>query len=438
MKTKLLDIFSLSFLMAVLGMDVTTLRGQGVDTLATINSFAPVGEFYQLDYSGDYSAILDWMDEQILGGKRPEFGRFNCSLFSANGEGQSPVFGRNFDNDPCDVLFARYSPPGAYASIAFTRMSDMGFPTGTNFENLTFSQKMPLLYAACFPPDGVNEYGLTAGLAYVPAVTVAIDPMKDTIFITHLIREILDHAQTPQEAFEIAKSYNVFDQAVNRISHHVLVGSPGNGSLILEYVNGQWMAFPTQTSWQVVTNTAVYNMSIEDLRNACWRYNTLYTILEENHGALSWDMGMLALDQAHVYCPWSAVYDMINPAAFIAINNNYSDIAWVDLENFDFTVYVGTSYHNTANSSRAFAYPNPFCHEICFNTGFPIGTTAEIKIFNISGKEIKSGLVSQESGGEGISWDGTDHLGNICENGVYLAVCEGTGYKSIIRLVLAR
>ncbi|MBC8485250.1 MAG: linear amide C-N hydrolase, partial [Bacteroidetes bacterium] len=209
-------------------------RKEGVDTLATINSFYEIGDFYCMDYSGDYSEILDWLDDQLSKKTLEQFDPFECSLFSANGDAGNQLLGRNFDNSDNDVLLTRYSPPDANASMAFTRMTDLGFAVGTNYDLLTFNQKLPLLFAAYFVPDGINEQGLSAGLASVDPVTYTVDPTKDTIFITRLIREILDHANTVDEALEIANSYNVFDNNVHTISHHLLVGTPTGESIVLE------------------------------------------------------------------------------------------------------------------------------------------------------------------------------------------------------------
>ena len=103
------------FATLILGVSLTS--GQpvtGIDTTSTINSFQAVGEFYSMDYSGDYSALLDWMDDLMTGGEGIDFEDFKCSLFNANGDMECQLFGRNFDNPQNDVLLARYKPPNGY------------------------------------------------------------------------------------------------------------------------------------------------------------------------------------------------------------------------------------------------------------------------------------------------------------------------------------
>ena len=44
-----------------------TIKAQGgIDTLSTISSFEKMENFYTIDYSGDYSDLLDWMDDLLL------------------------------------------------------------------------------------------------------------------------------------------------------------------------------------------------------------------------------------------------------------------------------------------------------------------------------------------------------------------------------------
>ncbi len=104
-------ITAISFLFVSLFLFKTSepaLAQNGIDTLSTINSFAPVEEFYKMDYSGDYSQLLDDMDDLMTGTDNP-FDDFKCSLFTALANPDYQTMGRNFDNPDNDVLLARYS-----------------------------------------------------------------------------------------------------------------------------------------------------------------------------------------------------------------------------------------------------------------------------------------------------------------------------------------
>ena len=394
----------------------------GIDTLTTINSFEDMGEFYIMDYVGDYNELLDLIDEQFTKKNAPDFEPFECSLFSANGDADNQLFGRNFDNPQNDVLIARYSPPDGNTSLAFTRMSDLGFAFGTNYNNLTFNQKLPLLMSAYFVPDGINEFGLTAGLATINSVNVIIDPSKDTIFITRLIREILDHAKNVEEALEVANSYNVFDQGIYTISHHLLVGSPNEESIVLEYVDGEFQAITNQETWQVATNIPIYNVPLHQLMSNCWRFNSLYTFLENSNGSISWEEGMDALNQVHLNCPWSAIYDMTNKGIYAAFHNNYDDIAYVDLDNFNFIIYVNidTDFIENPKFDLSQNIPNPFSFQTTINFEIQEKSKISLTIIDNSGKVVKT-LINKENvaGNYSVKWNGTNDESNEVETGIY-------------------
>jgi len=309
-------------------------KTKSIDTTETLNSLTKTGDYHQLNYKGDYSLLLDWIDGQFTGGNTPGFNRFNCSLFTARGDSISPVSGRNFDNPPCDVLVTKCNPPDANSSLAFTRISDLGYPLGTNYQQLSFQQRLPFLLSCYFAADGLNDKGLFAGLAYVPPVQFTIDPTKDTIFITRLVREILDHATNIDEANAIANSFNVFDAGINTISHHLLVADESGSSYTLEFVGGEFRSIEYSEPWHGLTNTAVYNVPAHQLQNLCWRYNTMYDYLEMKNGNISWMEGMNVLEQVHLGTPWSAIYDHEDNGIFVAINENYENISYIMVDDF--------------------------------------------------------------------------------------------------------
>jgi choloylglycine hydrolase len=435
-------ISSLSFFAAVLLM-LNSAQGQppltGIDVESTINSFEAVGEFYRMDYSGDYNELLDWIDEMnTLSGGSPIEG-IECSLFSANGDLDNQLFGRNFDNPQNDVLITRYDPPDGYSSLAFTRLSDLGFNYGTNFSALTYQQKMPLVFAPYYVPDGINEQGLAAGLAAVDPLTYTIDPSKDTIFVTRLIREILDHAQNIDEAISIANSYNVFDTDITTISHHVLVGSVSGESVTLEFADGEFQAIFSDSDWQVLTNIPVYNIPHEQLMNSCWRYNSLYTTLENSSGILSWPEGMDALETVHINCPWSAIYDLNNEGIYIAVHNNYEDIAFTDLDSFEFVVYVGIDSPAEQKDLPMLRqnYPNPFRYKTTIGFCIRNSGDAELIIYDRMGRQVRAFLDgSINAGNYQVTWDSMSDSGEPAAPGVYYCMLNSGGRKDIIKMIL--
>ena len=110
---------------------------------------------------------------------------------------------------------------------------------------------------------------------------------------------------------------------------------------------------------------------------------------------MTWDQGMNALDQVHMNCPWSAIYDINNVGVYIAVDNNFDDIAYTDLENFEFTLYVGMDDVPLDQSYSLRIYPNP-CSDVLHivyheNTGDNILAgikSGKVKIYNLSGQVV--------------------------------------------------
>jgi len=138
--------------------------------------------------------------------------KYSCSLFSVFGNPNMYLFGRSFDNPSgwqCLTLLGEYHPPNGYKSLAFSRMQDYGYQFGTEIEKLTKTKKMRIFESAGHVPDGINECGVVAGLANVRECDFRPDTNKDYIWITVLVRKILDNASNIQEAIEIANQYNI-------------------------------------------------------------------------------------------------------------------------------------------------------------------------------------------------------------------------------------
>ncbi len=146
------------------------------DTLKTINSLAKISDnLYEMTFHGDYSEILDQVNSRFLGtsyganteGNTPEY---HCSLFSVFGNPEKKIFGRSFDNPAgwkCLTMLVRTNPSDGFSSMTFVRMRDFGYEPGTDVTTLPYEQKLNLLEAPFHCPDGINEMGVTAGLANV-------------------------------------------------------------------------------------------------------------------------------------------------------------------------------------------------------------------------------------------------------------------------------
>jgi len=338
-------IFCITVLLAINHLSAdSVIENSRVDTLETINSFSHLGDFHTINYVGDYEYILDYLDNLYLGGQSQLCNEMGCSLFSGIGDPDNIFFGRNFDNPQQDVLVGKYASPDCYESIAVNRLADMGLPLGTNFSNLNPQQELLLLRAPYFAADGINEMGLAVGIAYVDVVPVQVDPNKDSIFITRWVREILDHAANVEEAIQITNSYNVLDNMFgqNTLCHHLLVADSSGNSVILEYHDGAFEAIYPDVDWQVLTNTHIYNHTLQQLFNLCYRYELLYSALEEQNGEIvNWRNGLDILElptwgNLSNGTQWSNLFDLNENVMYLSLYRDFDNIVRVDIESFEF------------------------------------------------------------------------------------------------------
>ena len=177
-----------------------------------------------------------------------------CTLFTAFADPDAALFGRNFDwsFSPTLLLFA--DPPDGYASAAMVNIAYLGFADDPT-DDLTarpISELVNLLDAHHIPFDGLNEAGLTIGMAAVSPGQVPIDPNKDTIGSLGVIRAVLDKAATVDEAVEVLNSYNI--DFVGGPPLHYLISDAEGDAALYEHYDGEVHVVRSETTWQVATN----------------------------------------------------------------------------------------------------------------------------------------------------------------------------------------
>jgi hypothetical protein len=300
------------------------------DSIRTLKSLKKTDNLYMMTYYGDYEDRLDKVDYQIINNgfklvTKLKGGKIECSMFAAFGS--SLLYGRNFDNPDCGVLVTIYHPTDGYASIGFSRINDLGFEKDDDPRLLSLEKRRLLLNSPFFTPDGLNENGVAVALAALKSVNIKVDKNKKSIFITRLVREILDHAQNIDEAVSIIKKYNIFDNGVNKASHHLLISDPSGRSVIVEYAKDDWQVLPNKRSWQAITNSPLFKIAEDSRKKTCWRYKTITEQLEKNNGIMTWEDGMNLLEQVSVEgTQWSTICDIKKKEIYISIYRNYSNI----------------------------------------------------------------------------------------------------------------
>ena len=248
---------------------------------------------------------------------------WGCSLFATLGDEDNRLFGRNFDWNfsPARRLFP--DPADGYASVSMVDIEYLGF-AGERSRNLTelpLEDLRALLDAPSLPFDGMNETGLAIGMAAVPAEDMPYDPLKRTLDELEVIREVLDHAGTMNEAIEILGSYNV---DMGSVPIHYLIASASGESAVVEFYRGEMVVFRNEAPWQVATNFLL-SSTHGNTDGWCWRYDLISRRLYGLEGRISSKKALHLLeDVSQDHTQWSVLYNMTTGDLQIVMGRDYS------------------------------------------------------------------------------------------------------------------
>ena len=176
-----------------------------------------------------------------------------CSLFTTLADPQSGVFGRNFDWEFSPVLLLFTDPPDGYASVS---MVDLAYffdtATVTQLMDLDLNDRRPLLNTSLMPFDGLNEKGLAIGMAAVPESPTPSDPNNKSVGSLGVIRMILDHAASVEEALTIMSSVNILWNGGPQL-HYLIADASGRAALV-EFVDSEMVVLYNTSLWHQATN----------------------------------------------------------------------------------------------------------------------------------------------------------------------------------------
>ncbi len=309
-----------------------------------LGSYARVGPLHTISLWGDFQQLIDIQHWGIMleldrreSSSPPN--RHGCSMFQSK-SGHTALLGRNFDHKFSEMLVAWCYPDSGYASLGFIPLNQWGFTEDRPFDPEDPDQRRLLLGGPAATIEGMNERGVTVTLASLEPQSVTPDPTKPPRFLIHLVREILDHAGTLEEAIDLARGYNIFDNGRDLISHHIFLADPVSGSAVLEWRGGQMEVLRSGNEDQVVTNRPLCGVEEEDRRRGCRRYRKLAEALEKQEPGFGWIAGMGALQAAaqhnvtylihgerwRVSTQWSAVFDMTAREVFVSWGRQYETV----------------------------------------------------------------------------------------------------------------
>jgi hypothetical protein len=295
---------------------------------AILNSLEKIDDYplYVMHYYGDYEAASPAAVIVTVGeaGWPSSSSAWACSLFAALGAADNRLYGRNFDWEYSPALLLFTHPPDGYDSVSMVDVDYMidAAQVG-NLTDLPLAERKPLLDAPRWPFDGMNEHGLVVGMAAVPASDLPRDSSKATIDSISLIREMLDHARSVDEALAIVQSYNV-DMGGGPHIHYLLADASGRAAL-LEFYRGEMVVLPNQDSWHLATN--FLRAQASDELGQCQRYDKIFQRLTESAGQLNAPDAMELLSQvAQGNTQWSVVYEMSTGSVNVVVGQEYDEV----------------------------------------------------------------------------------------------------------------
>lgn len=292
--------------------------GTGSDAARTLETLVKVqgrgglcqDALYLITHAGNRDSLFEAENRRSLDSPwRNDTWRF-CSEFAT--KTTTDVFmGRNWDNQNVgSIVVSLYHPPDGYASVSFARAIDMGYPLNVDLEQIKSADLAnKLLLAPFFATDGINEHGLSVAVGGVREVKHDANNGKPRVFITYLIRKILDQNKTVDEAVTLARQYVPFDLDSASLNGHLIVADSTGRSVILEYDHDQWRTIYSDKPFQVLTNKVIYDAGDADLRERCWRYKGISETLDSTGGNIQWQDGLTILrDAAQQGTTWSVLY----------------------------------------------------------------------------------------------------------------------------------
>ena len=295
------------------------------EQIAALSSLTKVSDYplYTMTYSGEYTQFQS--TQTLPNPNDKDSNTWACSLFAALTDPQSQVFGRNFDwqYSPALLLFSR--PADGYASAS---MVDIGYLVDENLvdhlDELPLLERKPLLEAPLWPFDGMNEYGLVIGMAAVPPGNVAPDPTKETIDSLLVMRKVLDHAKSVEEALKIITAYNI-DFGGGPPLHYLIADADGDAAL-LEYSRGEIIVLHNEQPWHAATNF-LRSQAGDSAEGHCWRYDRIIQQMTESKGVLSSTEAITLLSQvAQANTQWSVVYSIRSKDISVAMGGQYKQV----------------------------------------------------------------------------------------------------------------
>lgn len=311
--------------------------GLRTDEVSALRSLERVNDYplYTMTLTNDYqrSASVPIGSPEpgravVMPGIAPGWG---CSLFASFSDPQAMLYGRNYDWDysPGLLLFTR--PPKGYASVSMVDLAFLGFSQQqmAALDKTPLEERLALLQAPFLPFDGMNDQGLVIGMAAVPAGDVPDDPNKPTIGSLGVIREMLDHGASVEQAVKILQSYNIDFTGGPPI--HYLIADANQHAALVEFYAGKVIVIQNEANWHAATNFLVAETG-GNPKGWCSRYDLITNRLSGGEALSAQEALALLKSVSQNSTQWSVVYDYSHLTVQAAMGHNYNRVHTFRLE----------------------------------------------------------------------------------------------------------
>ncbi|MBO5859141.1 MAG: linear amide C-N hydrolase [Clostridia bacterium] len=224
---------------------------------------------------------------------------FGCTTFNATTPSGDKVFARNYDYMDSPGMTVWTHPKDGYASVSTVSLYFFGY--GGNFLPEDLLTSLLTLLAPYIPVDGMNEKGLSIGVLELETPETFQQTEKKDITTTAVIRHVLDHAATVNEAIAIFEEFDMHDFLGVGCTYHYQIADASGDTAVIEYANGETTVLrPDETGTLVATNFWL-SEGVDDPEGAGYdRYETAKSMLKQNNYIVSEKEAMDILDATHI------------------------------------------------------------------------------------------------------------------------------------------
>lgn len=231
--------------------------------------------------------------------KISDFASFGCTTFNATTPSGDKLFARNYDYMDSPGMTVWTHPKDGYASVSTVSLYFFGY--GGSFLPEDLLTSLLTLLAPYIPVDGMNEKGLSIGVLELETPETFQQTEKKDITTTAVIRHVLDHAATVDEAIAIFNEFDMHDFLGVGCTYHYQIADASGDTAIIEFANGETTVLRPDESETLVATNFWLSEGVDDPEGVGHdRYETAKSMLKENNYIVTEEEAMNILNATHI------------------------------------------------------------------------------------------------------------------------------------------